>query len=129
MAYGWCSITALGNFNSKIGGLLVLLDLQFAIELPAGSSILIPSAAFTHYNLPIALEESRSSVTQFSAGGIFRWIAYGHQFKRVAESNSVQAHSWWEKGKGLYTIWPRDSSKGADVCQSNRDTVVDEKGA
>ncbi|KAF9643807.1 hypothetical protein BDM02DRAFT_3062552, partial [Thelephora ganbajun] len=77
LAYSWCSITALGEFNHEVGGHMVLLDIKLAIEFPVGSTILIPSAAFTHYNLPIGWDEMRRSMTQFSASGLFRWIAYG----------------------------------------------------
>ena len=90
---------------------MVFPELKLAVWFPAGSSIIIPSAALTHYNLPIGPQETRSSVTQFSAGGIFRWIAYGHQLKEKAVAAGVKGHQWWEKGKGLYSIWPRNGSK------------------
>ena len=106
LAYGWCSITPFGNFDHKRGGHLVLPDLKLAIEFPVGSTILIPSALFTHYNLPIGDEETRRTVTQFSAGGIFRWISYGYQPKGVALRASVEGKKWWEDREGLYTIWP-----------------------
>lgn len=111
LAYGWCSITAFGDFDHKAGGHLVLPDLKLAIEFPAGSTILIPSALFTHYNVPIGLQETRRSITQFSAGGIFRWINYGFQLKRVATATSVKGQKWWDKGEGLYTIWPTDDTE------------------
>lgn len=110
LAFGWCSITALGDFNHASGGHLVLPELKLAIEFPAGSTILIPSAMLTHYNLPIAPEESRHSITQFSAGGLFRWISYGFQEKGVAKGRLAEGEEWWEKGRGLYTIWPTKNS-------------------
>jgi hypothetical protein len=106
LAYGWCTITALGNFDPQLGGHIVFPELRLAVQFPPGSSIMIPSAALTHYNLPIRPHERRGSITQFSAGGIFRWIAYGHQLKGTAQAVSVEQHTWWEKGKGLYSIWP-----------------------
>jgi hypothetical protein len=107
LGYGWCSITPLGHFDHKVGAHLVLPELELAIQFPVGSTIFIPSAAFTHYNTTIQEGETRSSITQFSAGGIFRWTAYGHQLKREAEAACVQGKKWWEKGKGLYEVWPR----------------------
>ncbi|KAF9777255.1 hypothetical protein BJ322DRAFT_1115154 [Thelephora terrestris] len=101
LAYGWCSITPLGHFDHKVGAHLVLPELELAIQFPVGSTIFIPSAAFTHYNTTFQEGETRSSITQFSAGGIFRWTAYGHQLKREAEAACVQGKKWWEKGKGL----------------------------
>jgi hypothetical protein len=108
LAYGWCSITPLGHFDHKAGAHLVLPELKLAIEFPAGSTVFIPSAAFTHYNTTIQDGEVRGSITQFSAGGIFRWTAYGHQLKHEAEVACVQGKKWWEKGKGLYEVWPKE---------------------
>lgn len=79
LPFGWCSVTALGNFDPTRGGHLILWDLKLVIEFPAGSTILLPSAAISHSNTPIARGERRSSFTQYSAGGLFRWVAHGHQ--------------------------------------------------
>lgn len=112
LAYGWCSITALGKFDHTAGGHLVLPDLKLAIEFPAGSTVLVPSAALTHHNLPIAYHETRRSITQYSAGGIFRWMSYGFQMKKLAVAASVTGKTWWKKGEGLYAVWPVASAKG-----------------
>lgn len=108
LAFGWCAVTALGSFDHTKGGHLVLPELKLAIQFPAGSTLFIPSALFTHYNLPIAEEECRSSFTQFSAGNLFRWIAYGFQLKGVAVKRGVRPKQWWDHLKGLYTILPGD---------------------
>jgi len=34
LAYGWCAITALGNFNPASGGHLILWDMKLVIEFP-----------------------------------------------------------------------------------------------
>ncbi|KAF9521222.1 hypothetical protein CPB83DRAFT_900990 [Crepidotus variabilis] len=46
--WGWCAITALGIFDHKQGGHLVLYSLGVALELPPGSTVLIPSAIIRH---------------------------------------------------------------------------------
>ncbi|KAJ7687760.1 hypothetical protein B0H17DRAFT_939140 [Mycena rosella] len=79
LAFGWCAITALGNFNYKKGRHLILWDCKLIIEFPPGTTILIPSAAIFHSNIPIADGECRYSFTQYSARGIFRWIEHGFQ--------------------------------------------------
>lgn len=79
LPYGWCAITALGDFDPTNGGHLVLWDLGLIIEFPAGSTILLPSAAIAHSNTPIQPGERRCSFTQFTAGGLFRWAAHGNQ--------------------------------------------------
>ncbi|KAI0040532.1 hypothetical protein FA95DRAFT_1502701, partial [Auriscalpium vulgare] len=77
--YGWCAITALGNFDHTKGGHLVIWELGLVIEFPAGSTILIPSAIFTHSNTPLQAGETRQSFTQYCAGDLVRWQAYGYR--------------------------------------------------
>ncbi|KJA14109.1 hypothetical protein HYPSUDRAFT_108189, partial [Hypholoma sublateritium FD-334 SS-4] len=79
LPFGWCSITALGDFDPTEGGHLILWDLDLVIEFPPGSTILLPSAAIAHSNTSIGRRETRCSVTQFTAGGLFRWMAHGGQ--------------------------------------------------
>ncbi|KAJ7170417.1 hypothetical protein C8R43DRAFT_944932 [Mycena crocata] len=74
LAWGWCAITALGNFNPDFGGHLILWDLRLIIRFPPGATILLPSALIRHSNIAIRSHESRYSFTQYTAGGIFRWI-------------------------------------------------------
>ena len=75
--WGWCAITALGNYDPKLGGHLVLWDLGIAIEFPPGATILIPSSAIHHSNTRIRAGEKRYSFTQYSSGGLFRWAYNG----------------------------------------------------
>ncbi|KAI0045266.1 hypothetical protein FA95DRAFT_1583417 [Auriscalpium vulgare] len=77
--YGWCAITALGKYDPKHGGHLILWDLKLVIEFPPGSTILIPSALITHSNTPIRRGETRRSFTQYCAGGLMRWHSYGNR--------------------------------------------------
>ncbi|KIY48078.1 hypothetical protein FISHEDRAFT_43969, partial [Fistulina hepatica ATCC 64428] len=79
LPFGWCCITALGRFNYKKGGHLVLWDLGIIIEFPPGATILIPSAIIEHSNTLISPGETRYSLTQYSAGGLFRWVEQGLQ--------------------------------------------------
>ncbi|THU93006.1 hypothetical protein K435DRAFT_670982 [Dendrothele bispora CBS 962.96] len=72
--FGWCSITALGDFDYTQGGHFVLWDLGLILELPPGCTILIPSAYIRHSNTPIGKGETRYSFTQYTAGGLFCWV-------------------------------------------------------
>ncbi|KAF8200835.1 hypothetical protein BJ912DRAFT_1019823 [Pholiota molesta] len=74
LAYGWCAVTALGSFNPKTSGHLVLWECGLVIEFPPGSTILLPSAIVSHCNLSIGASETRYSFTQYTAGGLFRWV-------------------------------------------------------
>ncbi|KAJ3712278.1 hypothetical protein C8R42DRAFT_324548 [Lentinula raphanica] len=86
VAFGWCSITALGDYNPDLGGHLILWDLDLVIRFPPGATILIPSALLAHSNVPIQEGEKRYAFVQFTAGGLFRWI--DHDFQSVEQ---------WEK--------------------------------
>lgn len=75
--FGWCTITALGEFDASRGGHIILWDLEKIIEFPAGACICLPSALITHSNIPTAEGETRMSFTQYCNGEIFRHIENG----------------------------------------------------
>jgi hypothetical protein len=112
LAFGWCAITALGNFDYTKGGHLILWDCKLILEFPPGTTVLIPSAALFHSNIPIANGERRYSFTQYTAGGIFRWIEHGFQSEekyleslspaeRAREREEVKTR--WQMGAGLFS--------------------------
>ncbi|KAJ6517541.1 hypothetical protein C8R47DRAFT_1000536 [Mycena vitilis] len=76
-ALGWCPIIAFGDFDYKKGGHLILWGCKLIIEFPPGCTILIPSAAVFHSKIPIAPHGHRYSFTQYTAGGLFRWVEHG----------------------------------------------------
>ena len=112
LPFGWCAITALGNFNFKRGGHLVLWDLHLVIEFPPGSTILIPSASLRHGNTAIQTGETRYSFTQYTAGGIFRWVEQGFQkssewYSSLSKEEKSAEHrkgdERWAMGVGLFS--------------------------
>jgi hypothetical protein len=72
-----------GNFDPTKGGHMVIYEMGLIIEFPAGTNITLCSASMTHYNLPLGdpANESRSSFTQYFAGGLDRHIAYGYRLE------------------------------------------------
>ncbi|KAJ6513459.1 hypothetical protein C8R45DRAFT_921091 [Mycena sanguinolenta] len=78
-ADGMCLISAFSKFNADKGTHLVLWDFNLMIRFPAGRSALIPSAVVTHSNTPIAADEERFSLIQYSARSLFRWVNNGFQ--------------------------------------------------
>ncbi|TFK47340.1 hypothetical protein OE88DRAFT_1611362, partial [Heliocybe sulcata] len=68
----WCCITALGPFDHRAEGQLVLWDLNLVIDFPAGSTIFISSALLCYSNLAIQLHERRYSFMQWSVGVLFQ---------------------------------------------------------
>lgn len=112
LSWGWCAITSLGRFNPDRGGHLILWDLKLVIRFPPGSTILIPSALIRHSNVPIAADEFRASFTQYTAGGLFRWIRNGFQsdddFDRKASpeekaARAAEAETRWKDGVAMYS--------------------------
>lgn len=79
LAFGMCAITALGDFNPKKGGHLILWECGLVIEFPPGATVLIPSATITHSNVKVSNNERRYSFTQYTAGGLFRWVENNFQ--------------------------------------------------
>ena len=88
--FGWCTITALGDFDASKGGHLILWDLGLVLEFPAGACICLPSALVTHSNIPTADDELRMSFTQYCSGEIFRYIENGFQTDSALKKNLKQ---------------------------------------
>ncbi|OJT12473.1 hypothetical protein TRAPUB_10981 [Trametes pubescens] len=102
LPHGWCAITAVGDYDPVAGGHIILWELQMVVEFPPGSTILIPSAIIRHSNTVISPDEHRYSFTQYTAGGLFRWVECG--FKPVKALTPKEAkkyrngHPRWERG-------------------------------
>ncbi|KAF7984571.1 hypothetical protein HWV62_13787 [Athelia sp. TMB] len=112
LAFGMCAITALGSFDPKRGGHLILWDLKLVIEFPPGSTALIPSAILRHSNTAIRSGEMRYSFTQYTAGGLFRWAEHGFRGEKafwgsLSKQEKVEAEEdakgRWAKGMGMYS--------------------------
>ncbi|KAJ7719762.1 hypothetical protein B0H14DRAFT_2412080, partial [Mycena olivaceomarginata] len=98
LAFGWCAVQSLGPFNAVKGGHLVLWDLKMVVEFPAGALILLPSATVAHSNVALEVGEERISFTQFTAGGLFRWVDNGG---RTAEELQREDPDKWERMQAL----------------------------
>ncbi|KAJ7433024.1 hypothetical protein B0H11DRAFT_1759362, partial [Mycena galericulata] len=112
LSWGWCVITALGFFDPDKGGHLILWDLKLVIRFPPGSTILIPSAIIRHSNVPVGIDECRYSFTQYTAGGLFRWVSNGFKTdedweksatKAQREMRVAEAAKRWEEGVAMYS--------------------------
>ncbi|KAF8173039.1 hypothetical protein K438DRAFT_1772466 [Mycena galopus ATCC 62051] len=95
LAFGWGASRPLG--------------LEAGRGVPAGALILLPSATIAHSNVPVQAGEERASFTQFSAGGIFRYVDNG--FRTIDELQAADPDEYgrmmalkasrWERGLGL----------------------------
>jgi hypothetical protein len=91
LSHSWCSITPVGNFRHEDGGHLVLWDFGLFIDFPAGATILIPSALVVHSNTALkSEEETRYSLVQYAAGGLFRWVESGFMTQKDRQSSLPQ---------------------------------------
>ncbi|KAI5900598.1 uncharacterized protein SCHCODRAFT_01030056 [Schizophyllum commune H4-8] len=81
--WGWCPITALGRYDPRRGGHLIIWELKLVIEFPPGATIIIPSSVLTHSNVAVGRNERRYSVTQYTAGGLMRWVDQGFRTKEA----------------------------------------------
>jgi hypothetical protein len=107
LCWGWCAICALGDFDPDKGGHLILWDLKLVIRFPSGSTIIIPSAMVRHSNTSVGVNETRYSVTQYSAGGLFRWVENGFttdakwfkdSSKDMKEERQKKQKTRWQEG-------------------------------
>lgn len=90
--FGMCAIQALGDFDPKLGGHLILWETKKVVEFPPGSLILIPSATITHSNTPVQPGETRTSFTQFCAGALFRFVDNGFRTEAALEREDPDAY-------------------------------------
>ncbi|KAJ3543867.1 hypothetical protein NMY22_g2982 [Coprinellus aureogranulatus] len=121
LSWGLCVVTPFGRFDYRKGGHLVLHGLKKVIEFPPGTSAAFPSAVLEHSNTPVQAGEERTSMTQFAAGGLFRWVSYGCQTSKTLsttetgrafrdEVNGEEGQRWAE-GIGLFSTmdtWASD---------------------
>jgi hypothetical protein len=89
-APGLCAITALGDYDPKKGGHLVLWELGLIIEFPPGSTILLPSACIKHSNTSVGESETRMSIAQYAPAGLFRWADDGFQLAEKGAATEAQ---------------------------------------
>ncbi|KAE9383790.1 hypothetical protein BT96DRAFT_843342, partial [Gymnopus androsaceus JB14] len=121
LCFGWCAITALGNFDYTCGGHLILWDLGLYIRFPPGSTILIPSALLIHSNMPVSPGEERYLFIQYLSAGLFRWVENGFQSNQdfnLCASTTKQLQRNAER-RGRWGSGLRMFSKWADVQAGN----------
>ncbi|RXW15677.1 hypothetical protein EST38_g10176 [Candolleomyces aberdarensis] len=128
LSHGLCAVTPLGNFDWKKGGHLVLWELKLVLEFPPGTVALLPSAAVKHCNTPIQKGEERMSITQFAAGGLFRWVAYGmRSAKELGSMKASDGRNLKEKAdKGVEERWMEGLSLFSTTTSLEQDYHTDQ---
>ncbi|KAF8142233.1 hypothetical protein K438DRAFT_1911284 [Mycena galopus ATCC 62051] len=107
LAWGWCTITALSNFDPDKGGHLILWDLKLIIHFLPGCTILIPSALLRHSNTSIQALEKIFSFTPYTTAGIFREVKVNAggltEAQKAARLKARKRH--WVEGLDIYQRW------------------------
>jgi hypothetical protein len=116
-----CGVT----FNHKKGGHILLNELKAVIEFPSGSSMLILSGACEHGNTRIQKGETRYSMTQYAAGSLFRWAAYGYQSSKslLAQKGGASQKQVFEREPGVRAEWALGLLSKADELEADRKDV------
>ena len=106
---GWCAVVSLGNFNADEGGHLIVWELNMMIRFPRGCTIFLPSALFRHSNTTVPDGQRRYSFTQYTAGGLARWVECGFQsqkeFLRSGHTFERSPQQRWEEGLARFPKW------------------------
>ncbi|RDX40787.1 hypothetical protein OH76DRAFT_1365679, partial [Lentinus brumalis] len=116
LAFGLCAVTALGDYDYKKGGHLVLWDAKLIIEFPPGTTILLPSAILRHSNVAIRPGETRYSLTQYSAAGLFRWVKCGFRSQKSAQAAGYDMRKDYEEWKDGYQMYSKVSDLRPDCA-------------
>lgn len=104
LAWGICACKPLGPYNFRLGGHIILHDLQVVVEMRPGDVIFFPSAVVTHETVPISEAEKRYSLVWYSAGGLFRWVdAGGRGLKEYAQLAPNEHHEHQNNGFKRWT--------------------------
>ena len=91
LVYGICVDAAFGPFDHTRGGHLILHEARIVLEMRPGRMVIFPSAAITHENIPIGLEEERFGITAYIAAGFWRFLAQGQQTREIWMLNDLES--------------------------------------
>ncbi|KAJ7094132.1 hypothetical protein C8R44DRAFT_645582, partial [Mycena epipterygia] len=124
-SHGLCGITSGGHFDATKGGHIYLGQLRLVIEFPSGASMLIPSACVDHGNTPIQPGGTRYLMTQYAAGGLFRWAAYGYQTAKslLSKPGGAQMRQAFDGEPGSRWQWALDLFSKYDQLDADRAAV------
>lgn len=134
LPFGMCALTSAGPYDPKKGGHLILFQFRVVIEFPPGATIILPSATIRHANTAIQPGESRMSIAQYAAGGLFRWNAYGFQSARSllskpggkAEKSRINGAGEvrWQQGLGMFSKFEQLSHDRQSVFAQDQSVVA-----
>ncbi|KAK7013045.1 hypothetical protein R3P38DRAFT_2721474 [Favolaschia claudopus] len=119
-ALGWCAITNGGHFDSTRSALLYLRELNLIVDFPSAATSFIPSAVVHHGNTPLAPHETRYSITQYAAGGLFRYVNY-----KFRTANQVLAAGGEELKQSLDGLPGERHKRGVELFSKPESLIAD----
>ncbi|KAJ7838430.1 hypothetical protein B0H13DRAFT_1650755, partial [Mycena leptocephala] len=91
MLWSWRALTALGRYNARWGGELILWEEKKVIKFPPGATFLFP-AAFTRYSFTqVRAGETQYAFSQYSHSGPFRYVENGFRCEANFETQAWKA--------------------------------------
>ncbi|KAJ6522122.1 hypothetical protein DFH09DRAFT_938563, partial [Mycena vulgaris] len=130
LMHGLCGITSAGDFDHTIGGQIYMEfdQIKVVIDFPSGSGMLVPSAFIAHGNTPIQDGETRCSLTQYAAGGLFRWIKYGFRSAKsvLASAGGADLVASFDGVPGSRWAWAMDLFSKPEELEADRRAALGE---
>ncbi|KAJ7601267.1 hypothetical protein DFH06DRAFT_1010621, partial [Mycena polygramma] len=95
LTHGWRALTALGNYDSRYGGDIILWDDGWVIRFPPGATILFPAAVMRYSFVDVLPGEKQYTFSQYSPAGLYRYITNGYKsdsaFERETSAREMEA--------------------------------------
>ncbi|KAJ7797579.1 hypothetical protein B0H14DRAFT_2389622 [Mycena olivaceomarginata] len=123
--HGMCGVTSSGRYDHKVGGHIYLEQMKLVCEFPSGSTVLLLSGTCVHGNTPIQKGETRYSMTQYAAGALFRWAAYGYQTAKslLSQSGGAALKREFDGEPGARAAWALGLLSKASELAADRAAV------
>jgi hypothetical protein len=109
MMWGWRALTALGNYNPRWGGELILWDEKKVVKFPPGSTFLFPSTLIRYSFTQIRDGESHYTFQQYAQAGLYRYVESGFRSEATFE-----ATAWMEEREARDRL--RDARMGTALA-------------
>jgi hypothetical protein len=83
------AVTSLGFYNHEKGGHLILPDDKKVIELPPGTTVLLPAGTKRFNFAAVAKHEKRFLFRQFCSAGVLHWVDKGGRTDREFQAHAA----------------------------------------
>lgn len=105
-----CTVTPFGAYNAALGGHFILFDFKLFFRFPSGATVALSSAGLRHGNTALAPGDTRYGFTQYCAGSLVRYVAYGfrlvkHVHEAERERIDEDAGEGWEAQLSRFSTW------------------------